>query len=111
MLRTICAEPTLWDAILPEQCLGLPPGLAEVDCLLDDPRFFEAPEFCACAEPVRRRLVGFQLARQFDSSNQDGLLTALVQASLSRLGEGVRIVLGLGKRCAAVRRLEGDRHG
>lgn len=41
MLRTICAEPTLWDAILPEQCLGLPPGLAEVDRLLDDPRFFE----------------------------------------------------------------------
>jgi IS5 family transposase len=41
MLRTINAEPTLWDAILPEQCLGLPPGLAEVDRLLDDPRFFE----------------------------------------------------------------------
>jgi IS5 family transposase len=41
MLRTICAEPTLWDSILPEQCLGLPPGLAEVDKLLDDPRFFE----------------------------------------------------------------------
>jgi IS5 family transposase len=41
MLRTICAEPTLWDAILPEQCLGLPPGLAEVDRLLDDPRFYE----------------------------------------------------------------------
>jgi IS5 family transposase len=40
MLRTINAEPTLWDAILPECCLGLPPGLAEVDELLDDPRFF-----------------------------------------------------------------------
>jgi transposase, IS5 family len=42
MLRTINAEPTLWDAILPECCLGLPPGLAEVDRLLDDVRFFEA---------------------------------------------------------------------
>jgi len=40
MLRTINAEPTLWDAILPECCLGLPPGLADVDELLDDPRFF-----------------------------------------------------------------------
>jgi transposase, IS5 family len=41
VLTTICAEPTLWDAILPEHCLGLPAGLAEVDVLLDDPRFFE----------------------------------------------------------------------
>ena len=41
MLRTINPQPTLWDTILPEQCLGLPPGLAEVDRLLDDPRFFE----------------------------------------------------------------------
>ncbi len=41
MLRTINAEPTLWDAILPTCCLGLPPMLAEVDALLDDPRFFE----------------------------------------------------------------------
>ena len=41
MLRTINAEPTLWDGILPECCLGLPPGLAEVDRLLDDSRFFE----------------------------------------------------------------------
>src|SRR5271169_3660294 len=41
MLGTINAEPTLWDAILPECCLGLPPGLAAVDELLDDARFFE----------------------------------------------------------------------
>lgn len=40
MLRTINASPTLWDAILPECCLGLPPGLAAVDVLLDDERFF-----------------------------------------------------------------------
>ena len=36
MLTTINAEPTLWDAILPEQCLGLPAGLASVDELLND---------------------------------------------------------------------------
>ena len=41
MLRTINAEPTLWDAILPEVCLRLPPRLAAVDSMLDDPRFFE----------------------------------------------------------------------
>ena len=41
MLRTVCPEPTLWDAILPECARGLPPGLAEVDRLLDDRRFFE----------------------------------------------------------------------
>jgi IS5 family transposase len=41
MIRTINAEPTLWDAILPVQCLGLPPGLAEVDRCLDDERFFD----------------------------------------------------------------------
>ncbi|MCA1657543.1 MAG: ISNCY family transposase, partial [Actinobacteria bacterium] len=31
----------MWDAILPECCLGLPAGLAQVDALLDDERFFE----------------------------------------------------------------------
>jgi IS5 family transposase len=31
----------LWDAILPECARGLPPGLVEVDRLLDDSRFFE----------------------------------------------------------------------
>lgn len=41
MLRTINAGPTLWDAILPERARGLPPGLAAIDELLDDPRFFE----------------------------------------------------------------------
>ena len=41
MLRTISPQPTLWESILPECCLGLPSGLAEVDRLLDDPRFFE----------------------------------------------------------------------
>ena len=41
MLRTVSEEATLWDAILPAECLSLPAGLAEVDRLLDDPRFFE----------------------------------------------------------------------
>lgn len=40
VLRTIDPEPTLWEAILPEQCLGLPASLAAVDRLLDDPAFF-----------------------------------------------------------------------
>src|SRR5258708_31585544 len=41
VLRTLNAQSTLWDTILPEQCLGLPAPLAEIDELLDDPRFFE----------------------------------------------------------------------
>ncbi len=41
MLRTVAPQPTLWEALLPESCLALPPGLAEVDQLLDDQRFFE----------------------------------------------------------------------
>ncbi len=49
MLRTIKAEPTLWDAILPECCRGLPAGLAEVDGLLDDVRFFEPARMAVLA--------------------------------------------------------------
>lgn len=41
VLRTIDPQPTLWEAILPEQCLGLPAGLEAVDRLLDDPTFFQ----------------------------------------------------------------------
>ena len=41
MLRTVNAQPTLWEAILPEMCLGLPDELERVDRLLDDPVFFE----------------------------------------------------------------------
>jgi len=44
MLRTICPERTLWEAILPEQCLGLPAGLAEVDRLLDDTAWLESDD-------------------------------------------------------------------
>jgi IS5 family transposase len=35
------AQPTLWDTILPEACLGLPDELEAVDRLLDDAVFFE----------------------------------------------------------------------
>jgi IS5 family transposase len=35
------AQATLWEAILPEACLGLPAELEAVDRLLDDPVFFE----------------------------------------------------------------------
>jgi transposase, IS5 family len=41
MLRTLNDQPTLWEVILPAECQGLPPALAEVDRLLDDPAFFE----------------------------------------------------------------------
>jgi len=37
MLRTTNPQPSLWEAILPEVCLGLPAELARVDSLLDDP--------------------------------------------------------------------------
>ena len=41
MLRTVGAQPTLWESILPAPLLGMPAELAAVDRLLDDPRFFE----------------------------------------------------------------------
>jgi IS5 family transposase len=41
VLRTISLQPTLWEALLPQQCLGLPAQLVAVDALLDDPVFFE----------------------------------------------------------------------
>jgi IS5 family transposase len=39
MLRTTNPQPSLWEAILPEVCLGLPAELARVDALLEDPAF------------------------------------------------------------------------
>jgi transposase, IS5 family len=53
VLRTICPQPTLWDAILPAECLSLPAGLADIDALLDDPRFFEP--FRPSFDPARGR--------------------------------------------------------
>jgi transposase, IS5 family len=40
MLRTVADQPTLWEAILPEELRRLPAELARVDVLLDDPAFF-----------------------------------------------------------------------
>jgi transposase, IS5 family len=40
MLRTVNAQATLWESLLPEMCLGLPAELEAVDRLLDDPAFF-----------------------------------------------------------------------
>src|SRR5215210_6719699 len=40
MLRTVADQPTLWEAILPEELRRLPAELARVDMLLDDPAFF-----------------------------------------------------------------------
>jgi IS5 family transposase len=41
VLRTVNASPTLWESVIPECCLGLPGDLAEIDALVDDPRFLE----------------------------------------------------------------------
>ena len=42
VLRTkVDPQPTLWEAILPPEFLALPPGLEQIDRLLDDPVFFE----------------------------------------------------------------------
>jgi IS5 family transposase len=40
MLRTVADQPTLWEAILPDELRRLPVELARVDALLDDPLFF-----------------------------------------------------------------------
>jgi transposase, IS5 family len=40
MLRTVADQPTLWEAILPDELRRLPVELARVDALLDDPAFF-----------------------------------------------------------------------
>ena len=39
MLRTLADQPTLWEAILPEELLQLPEELVRVDAMLDDPVF------------------------------------------------------------------------
>jgi transposase, IS5 family len=42
VLRTkVDPQPTLWETILPPEFLALPPGLAQIDRLLEDPVFFE----------------------------------------------------------------------
>jgi transposase, IS5 family len=42
VLRTkVDAQATLWETLLPPEFLRLPPGLSEIDRLLDDPVFFE----------------------------------------------------------------------
>jgi transposase, IS5 family len=42
VLRTkVDAQDTLWETLLPPQVLRLPPGLSEIDALLDDQVFFE----------------------------------------------------------------------
>jgi IS5 family transposase len=50
VLRTkVDPQQTLWETILPPEFLCLPPGLAQVDDLLDDPVFFEP--FVALFDP------------------------------------------------------------
>lgn len=40
MLRTVCDQPTLWDAVLPAEALVMSDELARVDAVLNDPVFF-----------------------------------------------------------------------
>ena len=40
MLRTVADQPSLWEAILPDELRQLPAELARIDVLLDDPVFF-----------------------------------------------------------------------
>ena len=40
MFRTVGDQPTLWEAILPDELRRLPVELSRVDVLLDDPVFF-----------------------------------------------------------------------
>jgi len=51
VLRTVCAERTLWEAILPPGAQDLNPELARVDALFDDPSFFSpfVPHFSLIA--------------------------------------------------------------
>ena len=39
-MRTVADQPTLWEAILPDELRQLPAELARIDVLLDDPVFF-----------------------------------------------------------------------
>jgi hypothetical protein len=50
MLRTTNPHPSLWEAILPSELLGLPAELARVDQLLDDPAFWQP--FRAHFDPI-----------------------------------------------------------
>jgi transposase, IS5 family len=47
VFRTIGDRVSLWESLLPQEVLRLPPELARVDALLDDPAFFApfAPHF------------------------------------------------------------------
>jgi hypothetical protein len=57
MLRTTNPQPSLWEAILPDACLGLPAELARVDTSLTPRRSWprsSATSTCASAAPVSR---------------------------------------------------------
>src|SRR5579863_2076690 len=41
LVTKVDAQGSLWETLLPPEFLRLPPGLSEVDTLLDDPVFFE----------------------------------------------------------------------
>jgi transposase, IS5 family len=41
LVTKVDPQPTLWETILPPELLRLPPGLSQIDALLDDPVLFE----------------------------------------------------------------------
>jgi IS5 family transposase len=49
-MATVGDQPSLWEALLPPEVLGLSPELARVDALLDDPRSFDP--FRAHFDPI-----------------------------------------------------------
>ena len=57
MFRTVGDQPSLWESMLPPEVLRVPPELARVDVLLDDPVFFAAfaPFFGRCGAGRRSR--------------------------------------------------------
>jgi hypothetical protein len=55
MLRTVGDQPSLWEAVLPDERRRLPAELARVDALLDDPVFFPRSHLSLTRGSVGRR--------------------------------------------------------
>ncbi len=72
MLSTLNAQPTLWEAILPEMCLGMPAELEAVDRLLDDSAFFEQQGPCRHHGGSRQRCLPDGLGPDGQGRGQDG---------------------------------------
>ncbi len=71
-MSTLNAQPTLWEAILPEMCLGMPAELEAVDRLLDDSAFFEQQGPCRHHGGSRQRCLPDGLGPDGQGRGQDG---------------------------------------